>query len=158
MTSVLVDAHDLIALRLVTAALVEPGKRLHFHQELDRTRRVALEAFASMPIRASAVVAIRSHGVTEFQAREHCLRHIVEDLQARSVPRLTIESRQDDRDDQRTIARARTRHPPLVFEHRDAAVEPLLWIADGITWAIGTGGRWAALVEPVMETVTEIRA
>lgn len=81
--------------------------------------RTALEAFAAMPIRVNGVVAGRTrHDGVHVQ--DLCLPQIVRDLQARSVPRLTIESRQDDNDDRRTIARQRTRQPSVVFEHREA--------------------------------------
>jgi len=96
MGCVLIEARHLSEVRRSTAALVPAGKRLHFHQELDTTRRSALELFATMPVRVRAVVCIRSHGSTEFQARAMCLTQIVRELQERSVPRLTIESRQDD--------------------------------------------------------------
>jgi hypothetical protein len=73
------------------------------------------------------VVYHRTHGVTEFVAREQSLRVIVDRLQRASVPRLVIESRQDDQDDRRTIGRARATTPALVFEHRFGPDEPLLW-------------------------------
>lgn len=94
-----------------------------------------------MPLRVSAVVCVRSIGVSEFEARAACLTELVNRLQSRSVSRLTIESRQDDNDDQRTISGARQREPQLVFDHRKGESEPLLWIADAFAWSIGAGGR-----------------
>jgi hypothetical protein len=40
-----------------------------------------------------------ARGVREHQARALCLAAMVSELQARGVPHLVIESRQDDRDD-----------------------------------------------------------
>ena len=157
MGCVLIEARHLSEVRRSTAALVGAGKRLHFHQELDTTRRSALELFATMPVRVTAVVCIRSHGSTEFQARAMCLAEIVRELQERSVPRLTIESRQDDRDDQRTVLRARRPEPSLVFDHRRGQREPLLWLADAFTWALGAGGLWLQMIDAVLDEVVELR-
>jgi hypothetical protein len=110
-----------------------------------------------MPIQVLVTVVSRRHGTTEFAARDACLAEIVRVLQARSVSRLTIESRQDDRDDQRTIVRARAAEPPLLFDHRDGAREPMLWIADAVTWAVGAGGRWLQRAEAILESVVELR-
>jgi hypothetical protein len=85
------------------------------------------------------------------------LAAIVQSLQEQDLPRLTIEIRQDDRDDRRTIAKSRWSEPPLVFDHRRGAREPLLWIADAVAWAYGAGGRWLPLVEPLVDDVTELR-
>ncbi len=90
-------------------------------------------------------------------ARAFCLGGIVAELQQRNVGRVVIESRQDDRDDVVTVTRARTRRPPLVFEHRTGPEEPMLWIADGITWAVGAGPRWRAPIEPIMWAVDELQ-
>lgn len=157
MGCVLIEARHLTRVRRATAALVAPGKRLHFHQELDSMRRSALELFATMAVRVAVVVCTRRQGVSEFQARDACLAEIVRLLQERSVPRLTIESRQDDRDDQRTIGKSRLSEPSLVFDHRQGLREPLLWLADAVTWAYGAGGRWLPLVEPLLDDVTELR-
>ena len=73
------------------------------------------------------------------------------------MPRLTIESRQDDSDDRRTIARSRLPEPSLVFDHRQVSREPLLWLVDAVTWAFGAGGRWLPLVEPLLDDVKELR-
>jgi hypothetical protein len=130
---------------------------LHFHQELNSTRTTALERFASMPIRVRLTVAVRQHGVNEYTARDVCLAEVVRQLQVESIPRLTIESRQDDMDDIRTIARARTSEPTLVFDHKIGELEPMLWIADAVAWAFGAGGHWRRLVNPIIETAVELR-
>jgi hypothetical protein len=153
----LVEARFLASVRAAIVGLADRAKRLHFHQELDRTRRTVLKSFASMPVRVELVSCTRGHGVTEFQARAVCLTEIVLQLQDRSISRLTIESRRDDRDDQRTIAVARRSAPTLVFDHRDGRVEPLLWFADAVTWAFGAGGRCLPLVEPLVDRVVELR-
>ena len=157
MVCVLVEARHLTQIRRATASLVGEGKRLHFHQELDSMRRTALELIATMPVRVTVVVCGRRHGVSEFQARDACLAEIVRQLQDRSVPRLTVESRQDDSDDHRTILRTRRPEPSLTFDHRQGQSEPILWVADAVVLAFGAGNRWMPLVEHTVERVVELR-
>ena len=45
----------------------------------------------------------------------------------------------------------------MVFEHRLAAEEAMLWIADGVTWAVGAGAAWSGLIEPILTSVVEIQ-
>jgi hypothetical protein len=153
---VLVDLRDAGAMRRKLDDLVLGGGRLHFHNESARRRRELLAEMARLPISCFVVVFHRTHGITEFVARERALRVVIERLQQAFVSRLVIESRQDDRDDQRTIARARSATPPLVFEHRAGADEPLLWVADGVTWAAGAGASWRSIVEHVLDAVIDL--
>jgi hypothetical protein len=156
MACVLVEARHLTHVRRATAALVGTRKRLHFHEELDSTRRRALEVFAALPLHVTVVVCTRGHGVSQFQARDACLAEIVRELQREGVLRLTVESRQDDRDDQRTILRSRAPEPLLTFDHRQGADEPILWVADAVAWAYGAGNRWAPFADRVVDHVTEL--
>ena len=70
---------------------------------------------------------------------------------------LVIESRDDDREDERHLVRVRQSEPWLMFEHRRASAEPMLWVADAMAWAYGAGTNWRLLVESVVEDVTELR-
>ena len=110
-----------------------------------------------MPIGVFIAVAQRGHGATEFAARNACLTAVVERVQRHDVPRLVIESRDDDREDERHLVRVRQPEPWLVFEHRRASAEPMLWVADAIAWAHGAGGNWRLFIESVVEDVTELR-
>ncbi len=156
MGCVLIEARHLASARRAVVDLVVGGRRLHFHQELDATRRAALKVFIELPIEVHVVSMVRRHGVTEFEARNGCLASIVEMAQERSVPLLTIESRQDDHDDRVTIVRHRQPEPRLIFDHRDGATEPMLWIADGVLWSLGAGGRWLRHVAPIVRSLTEL--
>ena len=132
-------------------------RRIHFHGESGERRRELLTAFTALPVWVTVVWCGRRHGVTEFTAREQCLTRLVELAQQGKVSRLVIESRQDDRDDVRTVLRARAPRPPMVFEHRPGRDEPMLWVADGVTWAVGAGGAWRSLVEPVLRDIVQIQ-
>jgi hypothetical protein len=157
MGSVLIEAKHLASLRVDVESLVLTGGRVHFHHESSRRRRDILARFTEYPISVFVVVCHRTHGITEFRARELCLSEIVDRLQLDSVPHLVLESRHDDSEDHLTIPRARRAEPPLVWEHRLGAEESLLWIADGITWAVGAGVAWRQLIDPILRDVIELR-
>lgn len=155
MACVMAEARHLPELRMVMRALAV-HERVHFNNESARRKRLVLSAIAEMPIGVFIAVAQRGHGATEFAARNACLTAVVERVQRRDVPRLVIESRDDDREDERHLVRVRQPEPWLVFEHRRASAEPMLWVADAIAWAYGAGPNWRPLVEPVLEEVTEL--
>jgi hypothetical protein len=131
--------------------------RVHFNNESARRKRLVLSAIAEMPIGVFIADAQRGHGVSEFLARNACLTTVVEHVQRRDIPRLVIESRGDDREDERHLVRVRQLQPSLVFEHRRGSAEPMLWVADAIAWAHGAGANWRLLIEPVIDGVTELR-
>jgi hypothetical protein len=157
MSCVFVEVRSLAALRAETAALASKGKRRHFSHDTVDQRREALNVFSGFPVRALVVVCNRTHGVTEFAARNACLSEIVRSVQAAGVERLKIESRQDDSDDRRTVQRARTAEPVMVFEHVAPMLEPLLWVADAVAWAAGGGVAWRALIDPIVSEVVNVR-
>jgi hypothetical protein len=157
MGCVLIAAKDLPSIRSAIADLPTRGRRLHFNNEDDGRRRRLLGAVTELPISALVVIAQRRHGVSEFMAREACLARIVGVLKARNVSRLVVESRQDDTDDAATILRSRAPDRVPTFEHRTARDEPVLGLADAVTWASGAGGRWRKLIEPILEGIIEVR-
>lgn len=156
MACVLVDARNLAEVRRSMTAFAGVGKRLHFHQELDSTRRSALELIAALPVQLTVAVCTRRHGVSEFEARDLCLAALVRELQSQRVPRLIVETRQDDRDDHRTILRTRAADPTLNFEHRSGSDEPIVWVADAVAWAYGAGQRLSSLARPVVHRVIDL--
>lgn len=156
MSCVMLAARDIASTRATIADLSIAHRRVHFHNESPKRRAALLMSFADLPISTQVVVCRRRRGVTEFNARAACLTAIVEMLQRVEVARVVIESRQDDRSDVGVIERVRKREPPLVFEHRRGVEEPLLWLADGITWAVGAGGRWREIVSPIVAGISTI--
>ena len=157
MGCVLIEARHLAGVRADVDALVLTGGRVHFHAESAGRRRSILAEFAGYPLAAFVVACHRSHGISQFRARALCVAAIVDRLQHLAVPHLVIESRHDDREDHVAISRARRSEPSLVWEHRPGAEEPLLWIADGITWAVGAGPGWRELIRPILVEVIELR-
>ena len=154
---VLLQVHDKPNIRSLVGGLAGSKRsRVHFNAEADGRRQELLRIFSELRIESFVVVCQRSHRSTEFEARSRCLSLIVTILQERSVERLVIESRQDDRNDERTIRRARRPEPVLVFEHQRGTDDALLWIADGIAWAVGAGERWAQELGTALTHVIEV--
>jgi hypothetical protein len=157
MGCVLVEARHLGPLRRSIEGLASGvAPRVHFNNDSDRQKRRVLDAIAEMPIEAFAVMCTKSHSTNEFQARAACVAEIVRQVQRREVANLVLESRQDDRDDERVISRTRTREPMLVFEHRTARHECMLWIADAVTWAVGAGSPWRDRLGDSLTDVIEL--
>lgn len=156
MGCVLVEARHLHELRPAVRSLAL-HQRVHFNNESVRQKRRVLAAIADMPIAALVVVCPRGHGITEFAARASCLTAIVDVVQNHEVGRLVIESRNDDREDERLLRRVRRAEPPLIFEHRLGSAEPMLWVADAVTWACGAGSPWRSLIDPIVDDVIELR-
>lgn len=152
---VLVEARSLTTVRRALIDVKIANRRVHFTNESPKRRREILQLIASLPVRSFVVLCRRTHGVRETDARSVCVQTVVAQLQRDRVGRLVIESRQDDREDVTSIERMRSAEPRLVFEHRRAKEEPLLWIADAVVWAVGTGGEWNELIEPVFDGVIE---
>jgi hypothetical protein len=156
MACVLTDVRDHAETRRGVEQLMRPGqRRIHFHDESLAERRRFVEGFAQLPIRVIVVAARVDHGVDAERARALCLSRLVRGLQDRHVSRVVLESRHDDRRDVRTIIGARRPEPLLVFEHRQPAGEPLLWIADGAAWAGRVRGaeldRLAAVLDQLID-------
>ena len=156
MACVMAEARHLPELRPLMRALAVHD-RVHFNNESQRRKRLVLGAIADMLIGVFIAVAHRGHGISEFLARNACLVAVVEHVQQRDVPRLVIENRDDDREDERHLVRVRQLEPSLVFEHRRGSAEPMLWVADAIAWAHGAGASWRRLIESAVEDVTELR-
>jgi len=157
MGCVLIEARHLAATRAAIGALPTRGRRLHFNNEVDAQRRILLAALTEFPVQAFVVICHRRHGITEFIARETCLAALVSEVQSQGIDRLVLESRQDDREDARIISSLRQPDAPLVFEHRTARTEPMLGVADAVTWASGAGASWQALIEPLLRRVIDLR-
>jgi len=156
MGCVLVEARHLAVLRPEMDRLAVTTSRIHFNNETDDQKRRVLDAIAAMPIQAFATVCSKDHQVDEFRARAERVAEIVRQIQRREVRSLVLESRQDDRDDERIIARTREKEPLLVFEHRPGKVERMHWIADAVTWAVGSGSSWTVRLSDVLTDVIEI--
>jgi hypothetical protein len=153
---VLIEARSLAATRQAMDDLRHARRRIHFHNESAKRRREILGVLVELPLTAVVHVSRIGHGRREFEARATCLAALVRRLQSMGVARLVIESRDDDRDDVAVIQRERVPEPRLVFEHRVPLDEPMLWVADAVTWAAGAGSEWRELIAPILPGVDEV--
>ena len=154
MSCVLAEARALRDVRLSMAELALHGQ-VHFRKESVRRRQLLIEMISALPVEAFAVVVTRSPGVSHAEARRDCLLAIVAALQSREVPRLTLDRTTVAVEDARNIRRARLPEPVLTFEHRASRDEPMLWVADGVAWAVGARGPWPERLGAVLtETIT----
>jgi hypothetical protein len=156
MGCVITDARDHPEIRRRVVELMRPRqRRIHFHDESLPDRRRLVDGFAELPLRVVVAVARLGHGVDAEHARSLCLQDLVRLLQAQRTARMVLESRHDDRRDAHTIIAARRSEPMLVFEHREPAGEPLLWIADGVAWAGGVRGPDLDRFGPVLDRIID---
>ena len=154
---VLTEVQFLGGLRRDLRSLVSPPKRrIHFNAEPAGRRRLLLERFEQMPIEAVAVVSTIARDAREFEARAAALTSVIRLLQQARVGRLVIESRDAaDREDRRTIERARLDEPNLVYEHQRPQDEPALWLSDAYAWAVGAGPTWTSLLPRTLSTLRQ---
>jgi hypothetical protein len=72
---------------------------------------------------------------------------------------LVLDSRGPQRDalDSRFIAQSLQEHDrdDLQYAHRGRRDEPLLCLPDAVAWAVGAGGLWRQLIDPVVGDVIE---
>ena len=72
------------------------------------------------------------------------------------MSRLTLDRTTVAGADARTIRRVRSREPLLTFEHRASRDEPMLWVADGVAWAIGARGPWPERLGAVLTKIVTL--
>lgn len=96
----------------------------------------------------------------DVPARARCLQRLVDDLVGVRASRLVLETLDSQlRADRATIGERLEKHgrqQPLVFEHRRAYEEPLLWAADALAWSYGAGGEWRRRIGPVLDAAIRL--
>lgn len=151
LAAVLIDGDEVDAARRRAQALVSPAVGYHT-TELARAGKIDKVHAMLNHVRNDAgwsVVAIQSpySGHAEL-ARQRCLRQLLVDLSGRKVARAILDSRIQprasdprmlDKQDERTARELRSagsisRH--LSINHATDRVEPLLWLPDGVAWAV----------------------
>lgn len=135
----LVADHSRQALRRAVGELLLPGeRRFHMAKERPDRRRQAIDSMGVIVENALIVIAsVRSAG-SEEGARRACLGVLVPLLATKDVAQLCLERRDDARDrNDRLVIRSLLQQGStiLVYEHRSATEERLLWIPDILAWA-----------------------
>jgi len=122
------------------------GSILHFVKETERTRAAAYRAIAAMPISVTLVSVPRT--VRHNPARELAIRCVIqratESRPRRIVFELDIHALKNDR---RLLQAGLAKCPGVEYQHLGKGDDPMLWVADGMAWAVQRGGKWLATVE-----------
>ena len=142
--AVIVNDLDIGVVQSRIRTVVLPRRRSHFNSESDTTREQFLDFLSDLPVEFLLLSMTATKGRARYVLRRNLLEHLVDHSQASGIDRLIIEDVSSRTEDVRTIQRARKRHPPLHFEHRTGATEPLLWAADAVAWSYGNSREWQA--------------
>ncbi|WP_194833873.1 hypothetical protein [Nocardia sp. XZ_19_369] len=148
-----IPADRLVAARALVRGLCLPGqRRWHFAKEPDSRRRHILTAMARCERVQVAVFVGRG---IEMHARADCMARLVTYLVDLQAARLVIESREglDHRDRHCIAAVLRKASVDLPYVHLPPHTEPGLWWPDAVAWAVGAGGKWEAMVAPLVRAV-----
>jgi hypothetical protein len=150
---------DLTEARSTMRRLCLPAQsRLHFAKESHGRRGTIVTAMCRTGAVLDVYDATRIHNARA--ARAACLRQLVLDLADERVHRLVIEQADAflHRDQEVLFSAARGAGVSefLVYEHRRARSEPLLWIADAAAWCWTHGEEWRRRNEPVVRRVTVV--
>ena len=152
---VLVRANDVAAVRsALRSRLRTAQQRLHFTSEQPNVALRHLLAIAEMPV--ISVVASRAWTLDRSPAvtRQMLLTAVLDHVLPSGVGDLVLDRWQGARlVDDPVLRAARRRHPQsahMRFDHMPSRDHEILWAADGVAWAVGRGGKWAAAVGPVV--------
>ncbi|MDE0805589.1 MAG: hypothetical protein OSA99_19995 [Acidimicrobiales bacterium] len=144
MAAVIIDTHAVAAARQEMRTLLLPRqRRLHMTDERQSRRDQILDVVARLPVDGFAVVAITS-GRRIPDVRADLLRHVAGELIGGGVERWTldgVEGVERDRDRSVLTTHLRSVGAELLFDHLPTQADPLLWAADAVAWAVGSGGR-----------------
>lgn len=148
------------AVRKAVRALILPGQhRVHMKAEKTPRQHLILSTLVRLDLRAIIYEADSQRHHTDIVRRRACLQQLVREA-AGIVEHVVLESdvTQDGRDRQDLIefTRAEGCRDTLTYEHRTAAVEPLLAIPDAIAWAWARGGQWRQRIEPLVDRVVRV--
>jgi hypothetical protein len=160
LTAVFVPTRNLaLVTRQVREALPQGNRRTHMSAEGDRRRRILLRAYSKVGAVAHVVVA-SYRGGDDQSAREACLAAILARSQRCGAAVLVLDTRGPHRDalDRRFIASTlrASAGPSVQYTHRGSRSEPLLSLPDAIGWAVGAGGMWRRLIEPIVSEVMQV--
>jgi hypothetical protein len=159
LTAAMEPSHELAAVtRQVRGLFPRGNRRTHLSAEGKGRRRELLKAYSRVGA-VSHVVVTSYHGGDDQVARERCLGVILARAAEWRLRMLVLDSRGPVRDalDRRFIARSLQGSDggDLQYTHRGSRDEPLLCLPDAVAWAVGAGGIWRQLVDPIVDDVIE---
>ena len=114
---------------------------LHFNKESDNVRWAALHLFAKLPISVSVIET--KPNLRHFVAREKAVRKVAQLAIVSTPQRIVLERDATLIDkDRKWLSAELGKDSPTEYLHLGKHDEPLLWISDGIGWALQRGGSW----------------
>ena len=128
---------------------------LHFHRESDATRSAAFRLIASMPI--SVVLLTVPPGVKAVPARERAVRSVARRALTQRPVRIIFELDEAALvNDRRWLREEFGSRPAVEYQHFTKNSDPMLWVADGIAWAVQRGGRWRKMIDHLVTETVEV--
>jgi len=131
------------------------GSILHFVKERDTTRAAAYRAIAEMPITVILihVPSTVRHNLAREQAINYVIQRATQTCPRRIVFELDIHALKNDR---KLLQSGLKNYRDIEYQHLGKGDDPLLWVADGIAWAVQRGGRWLAGIEHLIADRVEL--
>lgn len=122
--------------------LLGRSTRLHWRDERATRRQLIAKTIGAARVESLVVVGAMLNHRKEERARQLVMRHLLHELDRRSVSTVLLESRHPDRDrhDLATIGgfrNARLISRRLTVSHGYPVQEPLLWVPDAVAGAAG---------------------
>jgi len=125
------------------------GRPLHFYSEEDKTRSQAFRKIQKMPIHC-AIIRV-SPKIKLAKAREIAFRFVGQLAVDRTPQRILFEADESTiKNDRRWLSSEIPKGTGVEYQHLPKSGDPLLWIPDGIAWAVNRGGHWLEMVKPVI--------
>ena len=138
--SLMSDATD-AELRRLAEIMPKGSRKLHWREMSRRRRRRSLEIIADAGCADTVVIAAPLSGKKQERARRKCLEALLPELESKGVCELVLENRDEaaNRLDLNYVdyAKGSKLISSIKITHRDASIEPRLWIADQVLGAMG---------------------
>lgn len=138
--SLMSDATD-AELRRLAGIMPEGSRKLHWREMSRRRRRRSLEILADAGCADTVVIAAPLSGKKQERARRKCLEALLPALESKGVRELVLENRDEaaNRLDLNYVdyAKGSKLISSIMITHKDASIEPRLWIADQVLGAMG---------------------
>ena len=138
--SLMSDATD-AELKRLAQIMPKGSRKLHWREMSRRLRRHSLEILADAGCVNSVVIAAPLSGKKQERARRKCLEALLPELESKGVRELVLENRDEAANrldlDFVDYAKGSRLISSLMITHRDASIEPRLWIADQVLGAMG---------------------
>lgn len=154
LTVVAVATADAEDIRKQLKQLLRPTQRaLHFTKESPESRRAIIGAMRGMTISAKVYHVDARPKV----GRSRCLRPLAESLRNSRCRRLVLD--QNDsvvKADRQLLREVLGGGWDGTYHHQHDHEEPLLWLADAISWCWNKGGEWARRLDGIDIEVVEV--